>query len=281
MKLVTRSQTSAILRKFGFRVSRDLGQNFLVDENILRKILDASELKSDEVVLEIGTGIGTLTEALAKRVKKVVSIEIDKKLMPILSETLGGLSNVQILSADALRLEPVQADLTWSSIDKIVANLPYGVAAPVILKYFSDYKNIKTMVVMVQREIAERILAEPGSKNYSAFTAKLRYFCQGKKLSSVSRHSFLPEPNVGSMVIKLTRWEKPPVGVGRDRLFQIITAGFSQRRKQLVNSVASVMPQIDKSAIESALDALGKSRKIRAEDLTLQDFARLVEMLDR
>ena len=280
MKLVTRSQTSAILRKFGFRVSRDLGQNFLVDENILKKILDASELKPDEIVLEIGTGIGTLTEALAKRVRKVITIEIDKRLVPILSETLLDLTNVQMLSADALRLEPAQTDATWSSITKIVANLPYGVAAPVLIKYFSDFKNIKTMVVMVQREIGERILAEPGSKNYSAFTAKLRYFCQGKKLSSVSRHSFLPEPNIDSMVIKLTRWEKPPVEVGRERLFQLITAGFSQRRKQLVNSVGSVMPQIDKGAIESALDELGKSRKIRAENLTLQDFAGLIEKLD-
>ena len=279
MKLVTRSQTSAILRKSGFRVSRDLGQNFLVDENILRKILDASELKSDEVVLEIGTGIGTLTEALAKRVREVITIEIDKRLVPILSETLSGISNVKMLSADALRLEPSQTDITWSSIDKIVSNLPYSVAAPAILKYFSDFKNIKTMIVMVQREIAERILAEPGSKNYSAFTVKLRYFCQGKKLSSVSRHSFLPEPNVDSMVIKLARWEKPPVETEREQLFQLITAGFSQRRKQLVNSVVSVMPQIDKGAIESALEALGKSRRIRAENLTLQDFAELAEKL--
>ncbi len=278
MKLVTRSQTSEILRKFGFRLSRDLGQNFLVDDNILQKILSASDLGPNDTILEIGAGIGTLTEALAKKVAKVISVEIDHKLIPILSQTLSGCENVKIINADVLDLDVGQLAFNGASATKMVSNLPYSVAAPVILKCFIEQENISEMVVMVQREIAERILADPGNKNYGAFTVKLRYFCRAEKLMTVSRHSFLPEPNINSMVIKLTRWEKPPVGIDRHRLFELVGAGFGQRRKMLVNSVSGVL-KIDKALIEAAQEAAGLSKKIRAENLTLTEFARLAEKL--
>lgn len=278
MKLVTRSQTSEILRKFGFRLSRDLGQNFLVDDNILQKILTASDLGPNDTILEIGAGIGTLTEALAKKVAKVISVEIDHRLIPILSQTLSGRENVKIVYADALDLDAGQLAFDGTSATKMVSNLPYSVAAPVILKCFIEQENISEMVVMIQTEIAERILADPGNKNYGAFTVKLRYFCRAEKLMAVSRHSFLPEPNINSMVIKLTRWEKPPVAIDRHRLFELVGAGFSQRRKMLVNSVSGVL-KIDKALIEAAQEAAGLSKKIRAENLTLTEFARLAEKL--
>ena len=273
--LVHPSQTAAVMRRFGWRFIRDLGQNFLIDANVLRKIVDAAALRPDDIVLEVGTGIGTLTEALAAKAAYVVSVEIDRRLLPILAETLAGLDNVKILPQDAMAVTADQLEIDGGRPAKMVANLPYNIAAPVILKYFAGLPSIKSMVVMVQREIAERIMAEPGTKDYSAFTVKLRYFAGAQWLQAVSRRVFVPPPKVDSAIIKLTRWEKAPVEVGPERLFAVVTAGFSQRRKMLVNALATSALGVTKDRAAAALEAAGVPPNARAEELSLAEFASL------
>jgi len=231
------------------------------------------------VVLEVGAGIGTLTEALAAGAGHVITVEIDKKLAPVLVETLAGLKNVTVRQMDAMDLKVEETEWAGAPANKLVANLPYGIAAPLILKAFTEFRHINTMVVMVQKEIAARMLAQAGSKNYSGFTVKLQYFCRIKWLLSVSRQVFMPAPNVDSAVILLTRWEKPPVGTDKDGLFALVSAGFSQRRKQLPNALASAL-DVEKAAIETALRDVGLAPKVRAENLALADFAALVERLE-
>lgn len=272
------SRTSAVLRKFGFRFTRDFGQNFLVDPNTLRKIVGAADLQPDDVVLEVGAGIGTLTEALAAGAAHVITVEIDKKLIPILDETLTGFDNVTVRHMDAMELTADETEWAGRPANKLVANLPYGIAAPLILKVFAEFPRINMMVVMVQREIAERMLVRAGSKNYSGFTVKLQYFCRIKWLLSVSSRVFMPAPNVDSAVILLSRWEKPPVDADRDRLFAVVSAGFSQRRKQLANALASTL-DVEKATIKTALREVGLAPKVRAENLALADFAGLAERL--
>lgn len=272
--LVNPSRTAAVLQRFGFRLSRDLGQNFLIDPNTLRKIVDAADLSRDDIILEIGAGIGTLTEALASLAGHVTTVEIDKKLTPVLDETLAGLDNITILNKDAMDLKPKEVGFAGKRANKFVANLPYGIAAPLLLKILSEFANIDTGIAMVQKEIADRIMAKPGSKNYSSFTVKLQYFSRAKSLLAVSRHVFMPAPNVDSAVIRLDRLEKPPVKTDREKLFSLISAGFSQRRKQLANALSSTL-NIEKAIVEAALKAAGLPPNIRAENLTLTDFASL------
>jgi 16S rRNA (adenine1518-N6/adenine1519-N6)-dimethyltransferase len=274
MKLATPKQTAAVLRKFGLRLVRDLGQNFLIDTNTLDKIVSAAEIRPDDVVLEIGTGIGTLTRELAARADRVATVEIDRRLAPVLAETLSGLDNVEILWMDAMDLTPALASIDGRAANKVVANLPYGIAAPVTLKILREFRGIGEMVVMVQREIADRMLAGPGSKEFSGFTLKIGYFAAVKRLLSVSRWVFMPPPNVDSTVVKLTRWKKPPFQVNEQRLFDFITAGFGQRRKRLSNALAG-LPGVTKEAVERALEDMGLSPAVRAEKLDLADFAKL------
>lgn len=276
--LVNPSRTSAVLRKFGFRFTRDFGQNFLVDPNTLRKIVGAADLQPDDVVLEVGAGIGTLTETLAAGAAHVITVEIDKKLIPILDETLTGFDNVTVRHMDAMELKADEAEWAGRPATKLIANLPYGIAAPLILKVFTEFRHINMMVVMVQREIAERMLAQAGSRNYSGFTVKLQYFCRVKWLLSVSSRVFMPAPNVDSAVILLSRWETPPVDADVDKLFAVVSAGFSQRRKQLANALASTL-DVEKATIETAMREVGLAPKVRAENLALADFAGLAERL--
>ncbi len=276
--LVNPSQTAAVLQRFGFRPTRSLGQNFLVDANVLNKIVEAAGIGPRDIVLEVGTGIGTLTEALAAKAARVITVEIDKKLVPVVRETLGRFNNVTVRIKDAMDLSAGDAAFEGGAADKVVANLPYGVAAPVILKVFAEMAAVKTMVVMVQREIADRILAKRGTKNYSILTVKLHYFCQARLLTPVSRRVFMPPPNVDSAVILLRRWEKPPVAVEAEKLFALISAGFGQRRKQLVNALAAGLGR-PKRDVEAALAEAGLPLKVRAENLTLGDFAALADIL--
>ena len=250
----------------------------MVDPNTLRKIIDAADLQPDDVVLEIGAGIGTLTEALAAKAAHVITVEIDKKLSPVLEATLAGVAGVTVRVMDAMDLTAEEAEWAGRPANKLVANLPYGIAAPLILKVFTEFDHVKTMVVMVQREIAERMLAPLGIKDYSSFTVKLQYFCRSKWLLPVSRQVFMPAPNVDSAVIMLSRWERPPVGADKDKLFALISAGFGQRRKQLANALASTL-NMEKAAIETAIAEVGLAPKVRAENLALADFAALVEQL--
>lgn len=273
------SQTAAVLQRFGFRFSRDRGQNFLVDPNVLVKIVSAAELTSNNVVLEIGAGIGTLTEALASAAAQVIAVEIDRRLAPILAYTLAGIDNVTVLRADAMDLDLSEVTAAGRAPDRMVSNLPYGIAAPVLLKIFSELPSVTRMVALVQREIADRIMAKPGTKTYSAFTVKLRYFAGADFIAPVSKHVFMPPPNVDSAIIRLSRWERPPIDIDRARLFGVVTAGFSQRRKQLVNTLVS-SGLASKDAAEQAMADAGLERRARAEDLSLTDFAVLTKLLE-
>lgn len=267
------------MQQSGWRFSRELGQNFLIDPNTLDKIVAAAALEPDDVVLEIGAGIGTLTVELAPIVARVVTVEIDRRLEPVLAETLAPYDNVTLIMKDAMAL--AAEDLGDARPNKIVANLPYGVAAPVILRVFARFPEVKSMVVMVQREIADRLLGRPGTKDYSAFTVKAAYYCRAQRVMSVSRNVFTPAPNVDSAVIRLTRHEEPPVPVDRERLFALITAGFSQRRKRLTNAVSAEMAAGSKPVVDEALRRIGLSENIRAEALTLDDFGRLARELGK
>ncbi len=286
MRLVNPSRTSAILRKSGWRFTRDLGQNFLVDPNTLDKVIAAADLEPDDGVLEIGTGIGTLTVELAARVARVLTVEVDRRLDPILAETLAPFDNIERLMMDAM--DVTAADLTFEEVEsartvpnKLVANLPYGIAAPVILRIFTLASGIRTMVVMIQREIAERALSQPGTRDYSAFTVKLAYFCRVERIMNVSRHTFMPPPNVDSAVIRLTRRAESPVTVEREELFSLITAGFAQRRKKLAKAIASGTDRYTKERVEAALVTLGLSPNIRAEVLDVSEFGRLAMELEK
>ena len=274
------SQTAAVLQRFGFRFSRDRGQNFLVDPNVLAKIVGAAELTPENIVLEIGAGIGTLTEALAALAAQVITVEIDRKLAPILAHTLSGINNVTVLRMDAMDLSLSEVSASGRPPDRMVSNLPYGIAAPALLKIFSEFPSVTRVVAMVQREIADRIMAKPRTKTYSAFTVKLRYFAAADFIAPVSKHVFMPPPNVDSAIVRLSRWERPPIDVDQARLFSVVTAGFSQRRKQLVNTLVSSGLAVSKNAAEQSMADAGLERRARAEDLSLTDFAVLTKLLD-
>ena len=267
------------MRRSGWRFSRELGQNFLIDPNTLDKIVAAAGLERDDVILEIGAGIGTLTVELAPAVARVVTVEVDIRLAPILAETLAPYDNVTLIMKDAMDF--TQRDTGEIKPNKLVANLPYGVAAPVILRVFALFPEVKSMLVMVQREIADRLTGRPGTKDYSAFTVKAAYYCRAERAMSVSRNAFTPAPNVDSAVIRLVRHKEPPVLTDRERLFALIAAGFSQRRKRLANAVGAAMPAGGKEAVDEALRRIGLSENVRAEVLTLDDFGRLAGELGK
>ena len=236
-------------------------------------------MERDDVILEIGTGIGTLTVELAPAVDRVVTVEVDARLEPVLAETLAPYDNITLITKDAMDL--TQSDTGEIKPNKLVANLPYGVAAPVILRILALFPEVKSMLVMVQREIADRLMGRPETKDYSAFTVKAAYYCRVERVMSVSRNVFMPAPNVDSTVIRLIRHEKPPVSADREYLFALITAGFSQRRKRLANAVGAVLTDGGREAVGEALRRLGLSENVRAEVLTLDDFGRLAGELGK
>lgn len=269
------------MRRSGFRLDRYKGQNFLVDPNTLDKIIHSAGLKPDDVVLEIGAGIGTLTVELAARVAAVVTVELDRRLDPILAETLAPFPNVTLLTMDAMDLSAADIPAAGRAPNKLVANLPYGIAAPVILRVCARLPEIQTLTVMVQREIAERMLARPGTRTYSGFTVKLAYFCRAERVMNVSRNVFMPPPNVDSVVIKLVRRDDPLKIGDREKLFEIITAGFSQRRKRLANAIGAKTIGYTKDQVEKALNRLGLPLNARAETLDLDEFGRLTTELEK
>lgn len=267
------------MRESGVRLRRNLGQNFLIDPNTLDKILAAASLGRDDIVLEIGAGIGALTEELSARAAGVVAVETDKRLLPILARTLGGLNNVSILEMDAMDLTGNETDPSGRPPTRIVANLPYGIAAPVVLRAFERFATIETMLVMVQKEIGDRMAGRPGSGDYSAFTVKLAYYCRVEKVMSVSRNSFMPPPNVDSSVVRLSRHgglQRAPLSdESKARLFSVISAGFSQRRKRLSNALSSALPEFSKDRVEAELLTLGLPADARAETLSPDAFEKL------
>lgn len=280
-KLITPQETIKVIQENGFRFQKRFGQNFLIDNHVLDKIISAADVTKEDCALEIGPGLGTMTQALAEASKQVVAVEIDKNLIPILSETLKDYANVTIINEDVLKLnlnEIIQRYNEGRPV-KVVANLPYYITTPIIMGLFESGAPIESITVMVQKEVADRMKCGPGSKDYGALSLAVQYYAYPEVVAQVPPNCFIPRPNVGSSVIKLTRWEKPPVTVEEpDFMFRLIKAAFGQRRKTLVNALASGA-SIEKEVTAAALKQLGLSENIRGEALSLQQFADLSGLL--
>lgn len=271
--------TIEILQKYQFSFQKKFGQNFLIDTHVLDKIISSAEITKDDFVLEIGPGIGTMTQYLASAAREVVAVEIDKALIPILSDTLSGFDNVTIINNDVLKVDigALAQEHNNGRPIKVVANLPYYITTPIIMGLFESNVPIESITVMVQKEVAERMQVGPGTKDYGALSLAVQYYAKPYIVANVPPNCFMPRPKVGSAVIKLERYEKPPVEVKDEKLmFRIIRASFNQRRKTLVNGLknSSEIP-FSKEQIEQALGMCGLSLSVRGEALTLAQFAQL------
>ena len=268
-----------ILNRYDLHLAKGFGQHFLIDDNIRRRIIEAARLQSQDHVLEVGAGIGTLTVALADKCRQVTAIELDSKLLPALKDTISPFNNIKVLATDAVKLSLADLGIGATLPNKLVSNLPYNIAAPIIIKYLENFSFLNTFTVMVQSEIAERILAAPGRKKYGAYTVKLEFLAASRLVLKLSRDIFLPPPRVDSAVVQFKRRDVKFDSQAR-QLFKLIESAFSQRRKQLVNSVNSGL-NIEKAKIAAALTTLDISADIRAESLSLDDFIDLYQLLYR
>lgn len=271
--------TIEVLQKYRFNFQKKFGQNFLIDTHVLDKIIDASGVTEDDFVLEIGPGIGTMTQYLCERAREVVAVEIDKNLIPILSDTLKNYSNVTVINEDILKLDicKLAEEKNQGKPIKVVANLPYYITTPIIMGLFESHVPIDSITIMVQKEVAERMQEGPGSKEYGALSLVVQYYAKPEIVANVPPNCFMPRPNVGSAVIRLTRHEKPPVEVEDEKLmFRIIRASFNQRRKTLANGLNN-SPEIHlpKEVIQESIVSLGVPENIRGEALSLEQFAEL------
>ncbi|MDY2627870.1 MAG: 16S rRNA (adenine(1518)-N(6)/adenine(1519)-N(6))-dimethyltransferase RsmA [Lachnospiraceae bacterium] len=272
-------ETIAILQKYQFNFQKKFGQNFLIDMHVLEKIMDAADVGSEDCVLEIGPGIGTMTQMLAERARRVIAVEIDNNLIPILQDTLQAYDNVKIIHNDILKLDLKQ--LVCEENDgkpiKVVANLPYYITTPIIMGLFEADVPLDSITVMVQKEVADRMKSGPGSKDYGALSLAVQYYSEPELAANVPPNCFIPRPNVGSAVICLHRHAKPPVEVKDEKLmFRLIRASFNQRRKTMLNSLNN-SPELPfgKEQIGAALESIGLKSNIRGEALTLEQFAAL------
>lgn len=277
--------TIAVLQKYNFIFQKKFGQNFLIDTHVLDKIIRSAEISSDDMVLEIGPGIGTMTQYLAQAAGKVAAVEIDKALIPILKDTLDGFDNVTVINEDILKVDVAElADRENGGRPiKVVANLPYYITTPIIMGLFENHVPVKSITVMVQKEVAERMQVGPGTKDYGALSLAVQYYAKPYIVANVPPNCFMPRPRVGSAVIRLERYENPPVQADDEKLmFKIIRASFNQRRKTLANGLKN-SPELDytKEQIEDAIDSLGKGASVRGEALTLEEFAALSNNLGR
>ena len=276
--------TIEVLQKYHFNIQKKYGQNFLVDTHVLDKIMGAAEITEEDCVVEIGPGIGTMTQYLAERAKEVVAVEIDRNLIPILEETLAGYQNVTILNEDILKvdLNRLVQERNEGRPVKIVANLPYYITTPIIMALFENRVPLKSITVMVQKEVADRMQVGPGTKDYGALSLAVQYYAKPEIVAQVPPNCFIPRPGVGSAVIRLTRYEKPPVEVGNEELlFALIRAAFNQRRKTLANAVANA-PRLSFSRedVTAALEEMQLQPTVRGEALTLEQFAKLADILN-
>lgn len=277
--------TIEIIQKYQFAFQKKFGQNFLIDTHVLDKIINAAGITSQDCVLEIGPGIGTMTQYLAEHARHVVAVEIDSSLLPILDETLKEYSNVTVINQDILKVD-INA-LTDEYNDgrpiKVVANLPYYITTPIIMGLFESDVPLDNITVMVQKEVADRMQVGPGSKDYGALSLAVQYYAQPYIVANVPPNCFIPRPNVGSAVIRLTRYKEPPVQVDEPKLmFKLVRASFNQRRKTLQNGLNN-SPEIpyDKEIIAAAIESLGVSPSVRGEALTLEQFAALSNYFTR
>ncbi|MDD5901638.1 MAG: 16S rRNA (adenine(1518)-N(6)/adenine(1519)-N(6))-dimethyltransferase RsmA [Lachnospiraceae bacterium] len=277
-------ETIEILNKYGFNFQKKFGQNFLIDTHVLEKIIRAAEITREDCVLEIGPGIGTMTQYLCENAGKVIAVEIDKNLMPILTEdTLAAYDNVKVINADVLKLDlkKLADEENGGKTIKVVANLPYYITTPIIMGLFEADVPLTSITVMVQKEVADRMQAGPGSKDYGALSLAVQYYAKPYIAANVPPNCFMPRPNVGSAVIRLTLHEKPPVEVTDEKLlFKLIRASFAQRRKTLVNGLTN-SPELSfsKDEVTKFLELCGFAPTVRGETLTLQQFAELANVI--
>ena len=283
--IATPIRTKEILKKYGFSFKKSLGQNFLIDTNILNRIVDFAELTDNSGAIEIGPGIGALTEQLAKRSKKVTAFEIDQRLLPILADTLSPYDNVKIIHEDILKAnvgQVIAEEFTDIQDLMVVANLPYYVTTPIILKLLSENLPIRGIVCMLQKEVADRIAAKPSTKEYGSLSIAIQYYTTAETVMIVPKTVFMPQPNVDSAVIRLTKREKPIVEVrDEDFLFTITRASFAQRRKTILNNLSSQLPdgKAKKEKIIEALEQTGIDPTRRGETLTIEEFGHLSDAL--
>ena len=282
-KLSNPQRTIEVIKKYEFCFQKKFGQNFLIDGHVLDKIIAGAGVTKDDMVLEIGPGIGTMTQYLAEAAGKVVAVEIDRNLLPILQETLADYHNVKVIHADVLSLdlEKLVQEENGGRPIKVVANLPYYITTPIIMALFEQHVPLANVTVMVQKEVAARMKSGPGSKDYGALSLAVQYYADPYIVANVPPNCFMPRPKVGSAVIRLTCHQEKPVQVQDEKLmFNIIRASFNQRRKTLANGLKNAATlDFTKEEVEAAIEALGKGASVRGETLTLEEFAKLSNLL--
>ena len=275
--------TIEILQKYQFHFQKKFGQNFLIDTHVLEKIIREAQITEEDCVIEIGPGIGTMTQYLAEYARQVIAIEIDRNLIPILKDTLSSYHNVTIINEDVLKVDirKLAEEKNQGKPVKVVANLPYYITTPIVMGLLESRVPLDSITIMVQKEVAERMQEGPGSKEYGALSLAVQYYARPEIVANVPPNCFMPRPNVGSAVIRLTCHEKPPVEVKNEKfMFDLIRASFNQRRKTLVNGLGNAANlNLNKEQAEAALKAMELSPTIRGEALSLEQFARLSNIL--
>ena len=275
--------TIEILQKYHFNFQKKYGQNFLIDDSVLKRIIAAAQITGDDLVLEIGPGIGTMTQYLAEAAGHVITVEIDKALIPILQETLAEYDNVTVINADILKfnIKALLDERFEGRKVKVVANLPYYITTPIIMGLFEGNIPLESITIMVQKEVAERMQVGPGTKDYGALSLAVQYYAKPEIVANVPPNCFIPRPTVGSAVIRLTRHENPPVAVqNADHMFALIRASFNQRRKTLVNGLSNASElHVTRQQVTECLEKMGLPATVRGETFTLEQFAELSNML--
>ena len=278
------SNTIEVLQKYHFNFQKKFGQNFLIDTHVLEKIMNAAQISKDDCVVEVGPGIGTMTQYLAEAAREVVAVEIDTNLIPILGDTLSAYDNVEVMNADILKVDIAKLadERNGGKPIKVVANLPYYITTPIIMGLFESHVPIDSITIMVQKEVADRMQEGPGSKEYGALSLAVQYYAKPEIVVNVPPSCFMPQPKVGSAVIRLTRHENPPVDVDNEKLmFQVIRASFNQRRKTLANGLNNFGSfSLGKEEIQKSIEELGVPVNIRGEALSLEQFAKLSNIIN-
>ncbi len=278
-------ETKFIMKKYNIKANKNLGQNFLVSNDAINQIVNSGEIEKDDLIIEIGPGLGTLTKELLERAKKVICVELDNKMVEILNERFSLYDNLEILNQDILKTdlkEIIKKEKNQNNIKdvKIIANLPYYITTPIIMKLLEEKLDLKSITVMIQKEVAERLIATPGEKNTGAITYTVYYYAEAKKITEVPNTSFIPEPEVTSEVIRLDIRKKPPVETkNTEMMFKIIKNAFMQRRKTLLNSLTNTKIFKNKEEGTKILKTLNLNENIRAEELTLKNFAEITDLL--
>lgn len=270
--------TKELIKKYGIRLTKSLGQNFLTDESVVKRIVDTAEITSEDLVMEIGPGIGSMTGELAARAGRVVAVEIDRHLIPVLKENLKEFSNLEIINEDIMKVNVKSITGTEHNMaQKVVANLPYYITTPIIMKLLEEENDIELMVFMVQKEVAQRMVAKPGGKDYGALSVGVQYYAQPERVFDVPPHCFIPQPEVDSTIIKLKKNKTPPVNLkDKDMFFKVIKAAFGQRRKTLLNALTNSGGfNKTKEEIREILLGLNIDENARGETLSIEQFASL------